>query len=383
MELSEVPKAFRPVCKEFQLTGSCAFGDMCWLRHPSAGPVDFQLLLQCQCSHTDRFVSYLEKSYLVEIVQEEKCPATDAKQKSSQMNIFVRVPTNTNPDVILCDLVCDKNLERVFSRGYRVDGRVAFDGELLTAISLDAPQGACRVQAFPRSLESFVAVQINDGTIKGLETHKQDFDNMLCLFQTESGILYGWCKDISRTAAAAICSGGSKDQICRAGYKLTEVLRRCLVATCGGVAVDIGASPGGWSAVLATHCDKVYAVDPAELAEPRANNVIHLQAKAEDCLPELLPNVENITFLVCDMNASPRNVLALIIPLVQYLAHGAVVIVTLKNFIGNQCKTTKGQAIWNGIVEDAVHEFKQHLRDVDMIHLFSNGLQERTMIGFK
>ena len=95
---------------------------------------------------------------------------------------------------------------------------------------------------------------------------------------------------------------------CRAAWKLQEVFNRLpeltRVRTCqtscdttatiseskGWVALDIGASPGGWSYFLAglPNCRRVLAVDPGKMKEPVPSLVTHLAQRVEDVTPDLL-----------------------------------------------------------------------------------------------
>ncbi|KNC69563.1 ribosomal RNA large subunit methyltransferase J, partial [Sphaeroforma arctica JP610] len=59
------------------------------------------------------------------------------------------------------------------------------------------------------------------------------------------------------------------------------------------VALDIGASPGGWSYWLADRCATVVAVDPGALKAPIPSNVIHVQDRIENfLLPEMQANAD-------------------------------------------------------------------------------------------
>jgi 23S rRNA (cytidine2498-2'-O)-methyltransferase len=92
----------------------------------------------------------------------------------------------------------------------------------------------------------------------------------------------------------------------RAGRKLVEALewlgRR---PEPGDVCVDLGAAPGGWSAVLLDMRAKVIAVDPAELAPDvrRKKGLTHVKASAFDFVP-----TEPVDWLFCDMAWRPLEV---------------------------------------------------------------------------
>lgn len=75
-----------------------------------------------------------------------------------------------------------------------------------------------------------------------------------------------------------------KDQISRAEFKLIEAIDVFNVPIPKkGMAIDLGAAPGGWSRVLLNHNFKVYAVDPAELDRSLKNHprVVHFKETAQ------------------------------------------------------------------------------------------------------
>lgn len=95
----------------------------------------------------------------------------------------------------------------------------------------------------------------------------------------------------------------------RAGLKLEEAIVWVgLGPEKGDTAVDLGASPGGWSQVAVGRGASVVAIDPAPLKialPPR--RLAYVQASAFDYAPE-----ETIDWLLCDMAWRPLEVAALI-----------------------------------------------------------------------
>jgi 23S rRNA (cytidine2498-2'-O)-methyltransferase len=77
----------------------------------------------------------------------------------------------------------------------------------------------------------------------------------------------------------------------------------------GEVCVDLGAAPGGWTAVLLARRARVIAVDPAKLAENLRGKkgVAHVQASAFEFTP-----TEPVDWLFCDMAWRPMEVAALL-----------------------------------------------------------------------
>jgi 23S rRNA (cytidine2498-2'-O)-methyltransferase len=96
----------------------------------------------------------------------------------------------------------------------------------------------------------------------------------------------------------------------RAARKLVEALDWFGRAPeAGEVCVDLGAAPGGWTAVLLERRARVIAVDPARLAsELRGRKgLAHVQASAFEFAPD-----EPADWLFCDMAWRPLEVAALL-----------------------------------------------------------------------
>lgn len=77
----------------------------------------------------------------------------------------------------------------------------------------------------------------------------------------------------------------------------------------GELCVDLGAAPGGWTAVLLGRRARVVAVDPANLAPSLRGRrgLVHIKASAFDYTPD-----EPVDWLLCDMAWRPLEVAALL-----------------------------------------------------------------------
>jgi 23S rRNA (cytidine2498-2'-O)-methyltransferase len=77
----------------------------------------------------------------------------------------------------------------------------------------------------------------------------------------------------------------------------------------GDSCVDLGAAPGGWTAVLLARRARVLAVDPARLAPElmKKKGLVHVQASAFDFEPE-----DSVDWLLCDMAWRPLEVAELL-----------------------------------------------------------------------
>jgi 23S rRNA (cytidine2498-2'-O)-methyltransferase len=170
-------------------------------------------------------------------------------------------------------------------------------------------------------------------------------------------------------------------QTCKATGKLTEAL----VVTGfeprkGGVAIDLGAAPGGWTAVLAETMDTVVAVDPAALhADVLAlPNVVHIKAQSQAATEDIIAAVgenKTIDLLVCDMNKHPTQMIPILDPLLRLLRPGGMVILTLKYRGRGKDKA--------GGVEKLKDQLGPEYHKVKILWLLANTENERTAVAVK
>lgn len=121
-----------------------------------------------------------------------------------------------------------------------------------------------------------------------------------------------------------------KGQISRAEFKLLEALEVFhLTLPAGGVALDLGAAPGGWTRLLVQRGLRVVAVDPAELAPAlqREPNVRHVRELAQDVLPRVTRNYDVI---LNDMRADARESARLMCQAARMLKPDGWALMTLK-----------------------------------------------------
>ena len=121
-----------------------------------------------------------------------------------------------------------------------------------------------------------------------------------------------------------------KGQISRAEFKLLEALESFHIELpAGGVALDLGAAPGGWTRVLRQKEQFVTAVDPAML-HPRLaadRGVRHKRMTAQAYLRE---GPDSYDLLVNDMRLDARASAALMIAFADFLYPHAEALMTLK-----------------------------------------------------
>ena len=120
------------------------------------------------------------------------------------------------------------------------------------------------------------------------------------------------------------------EQVSRAEFKMLEALEAFRIELpAGGVALDLGAAPGGWTRVLRQKGQYVTAVDPAEL-HPRFaadRGVRHKRMTAEAYLRE---RPDTFDLLTNDMRMDARNSARLMNAFANFLYPHGEALMTLK-----------------------------------------------------
>ncbi|ETV92634.1 hypothetical protein H310_13083 [Aphanomyces invadans] len=167
---------------------------------------------------------------------------------------------------------------------------------------------------------------------------------------------------------------------CRAYFKLQEACRggsmQLLPPQDGFRAIDIGASPGGWTSFLSRNgASCVVAVDPGMLTIPVDGvSIIHLNMLVEAALPQL-SEMELFDLCVCDINVRPRSMAKLIRSVLPFLTARAKVILTLK--LGRRPTETAVQQA----VCDVQVELGRSFGAYDVRWLHANTINERTLVA--
>lgn len=124
-----------------------------------------------------------------------------------------------------------------------------------------------------------------------------------------------------------ICSKESRE-ISRAENKLKEALVKFDISLDGnGIALDIGAAPGGWTKVLVDYGFNVVAVDPGDL---HPDLQAHPKVKHYKCRIEQLSFENYFDLIVNDMNVDPSVTAEIMNSLAPTLRDGGICIVTVK-----------------------------------------------------
>ena len=117
-------------------------------------------------------------------------------------------------------------------------------------------------------------------------------------------------------------------QISRAEFKLLEAFEVFGIAPpADGLALDIGAAPGGWTRVLRQKGMHVVAVDPADLAPAleRDHYVKHLRFPIQHYAP-----TDTFDLIVNDLKMDARDSIEVILAMRPYLNAGGAAVITLK-----------------------------------------------------
>lgn len=119
-------------------------------------------------------------------------------------------------------------------------------------------------------------------------------------------------------------------QVSRSEFKLLEAFDVFAIRLPGhGVALDLGASPGGWTRILRQRGQYVTAVDPGEL-DPRVaadKGVRHKRMTAEEYLRG---EPDSFDVIVNDMRMDARDSARLMLAYARHLYANGIVIMTLK-----------------------------------------------------
>jgi len=120
----------------------------------------------------------------------------------------------------------------------------------------------------------------------------------------------------------------SSREISRAEKKLKEAINAFKIQVTGtGNALDMGASPGGWTKVLADYGFHVSAVDPGDLHPSLHDhpNIKHYKSRIESVQFEI-----PFEIVVNDMNIDPQDTARIMNDLAPRLVDGGLAVVTLK-----------------------------------------------------
>lgn len=181
-------------------------------------------------------------------------------------------------------------------------------------------------------------------TEEGTTVARAGMDQVLGVVITESTLSFGLnslASALSDWPGGRVRLAKPKGQISRSEFKLEELFRaHAPKLPAGGIAIDLGASPGGWTRILRQRGFTVWAVDPARL-DPRLaadRQVHHVRTTAGPFLAETDVIAD---LIVNDMRMDPDLSASVMLNAATRLKSGGVIIQTLKVTPHNTLRTVR------------------------------------------
>ncbi|MGW7686895.1 SAM-dependent methyltransferase [Kribbella sp. NPDC054772] len=121
-----------------------------------------------------------------------------------------------------------------------------------------------------------------------------------------------------------------EERVSRSEFKLEEAIATFgLELPAGGKAVDLGASPGGWTRILRQHGQEVWSVDPGSL-DPRLRSDRRIHHEATTAGRFFAANRVRFDVVVNDMRMDQVTSARMMLDAAAHLRPGGLAIVTLK-----------------------------------------------------
>ncbi|KAF4662342.1 hypothetical protein FOL47_006280 [Perkinsus chesapeaki] len=288
-----------------------------------------QLVLQCQVGYEERLVDYITNEYggACRCSWTPLCAVGERTLlvgKDSKLNDWQTVVGDIN----LCHV-----LKRLYTNLTEVATSVKGAAELLGKMT----DGVLRLQTFPSKYQKTIADLLPEG-----KCHPRNYTHVGQVVYVDGIYLVGvaepdecYIGNIQEAPNARLT-----DSICKAEYKLAEGFRRFGYQlgneASSMVAIDVGASPGGWSRFLYKEgVGRVIAVDNGEVdCSDSEGKIEHWEMLGQEAIDTLLKDDKNEGLLdvyVCDANIPPPDSLAMLRQAAPLMKRGAFVVVTFKN----------------------------------------------------
>ncbi|WP_198407015.1 SAM-dependent methyltransferase [Nocardia terpenica] len=167
----------------------------------------------------------------------------------------------------------------------------------------------------------------------GIATGRAGLSHALSLCLTDTGLLVGTAaaaEQLSDWPGGRIRLSRSSDQISRAEFKLEEAVQVFgITPPADGSAVDLGASPGGWTRVLRSYGMSVWAIDPGDLDDRLRHDpgVRHVRTTAGEFFRS---ERQRFDMVVNDMKMAPELSCKVMLAAAERLRPGALAVLTLK-----------------------------------------------------
>ncbi|QIK68845.1 methyltransferase domain-containing protein [Erysipelothrix sp. HDW6C] len=222
---------------------------------------------------------------------------------------------------------------------FKIDGEIALDEApaLPMKLNLEPNQTFSLQIRTPLDLrQRGIAIRntIVDALIdQGFTLNVKDPEQIVSLYFTDSSILYGIgtsALQLSKWSAGMVHYSKAQSSISRAEFKLREVFESFNVPHVSGLALDLGAAPGGWTQVLTEQGFDVIAVDPAKLDPQLKKNtkVRHYKGSTQEYMQEF-PN-QMFDVMVNDMKMTVKQSIGIFNHLALNLNPDGYAVLTLK-----------------------------------------------------
>jgi 23S rRNA (cytidine2498-2'-O)-methyltransferase len=167
----------------------------------------------------------------------------------------------------------------------------------------------------------------------GFKVHRSGQEYVLSCCVTPKGVLIGANKtrnSICDWPGGRVRYSRGPSQVSRAEFKLEEALAAFQVTLpVDGVALDLGAAPGGWTRIMRTHGLRVVSVDPGDLDPTISDDpgVRHVRTTAADFLKSSRASFDVV---LNDMRMFPDMSCKLMVRAMRSLTPAGFGIITLK-----------------------------------------------------
>jgi 23S rRNA (cytidine2498-2'-O)-methyltransferase len=168
---------------------------------------------------------------------------------------------------------------------------------------------------------------------RGIEVSRAGQEFVVSCFASKKNVLIGLNRlehSLSDWPGGRMRLARSDDRVSRSEFKLEEAIETFdLQLPEGGKALDLGASPGGWTRILRQHGQQVWSIDPGDLDRRVAadRGVHHVATTAGEFFRR---NQLRFDVVVNDMRMDQLMSARVMLDAVPHLHRGALAVVTLK-----------------------------------------------------
>lgn len=272
------------------------------------------LILQVTMAVAQRMKDYVSEKYA--------CSVCFVPPKADMVLLFV---STSDPKGTMAAMIDDEVASRYIHRVYPIESRA----ETLEAVAgLDYSGMTLRLQMWPKKREGELGQLIPEE----VALDPRSFTHMLFVVHSQNE--YHYSLQPRSSFCGSIAQRNTEDNaLCRAIYKIKEACTRLPIPLeRAWKAIDLGASPGGWTHYLSGYVGKVVAVDPGKVEIPDDTTqceVVHIKKPAQDALAEIQEH--GPYQLICsDMNIHPEAAARMMVSLSHAVEPGGYLVLTIK-----------------------------------------------------